>query len=251
VTVKVPFGTMKNTIAKTIALNSPKYTKIVEPFGDSGTFALYVAKKPAKEHVVNVVDEILFNAFSFAKSYTSSQFSQLKKMDWIGSQETFDQVLAINDIEGINAFYKFLYLKKFGMKMGEGEMTFDIFSTGKDVKSILYGLPMMKALLKKVTFLNEDPMGLISSGPFLILVPPNDQVDSVKSKISGLSSDFFFAIKEKDDEAIIQEAENYSNLFVSKLSVASIMMNKYSVITNYESKIPVIDPDLLDQMGDM
>jgi site-specific DNA-adenine methylase len=246
VTVKVPFGALNNTIAKTIALNSPKYTKIVEPFGDGGSFALYIAKKPAKEHIVNVVDEILFNAFVFAKSYTSSQFSQLKKMDWIGSQETFDQVMSINDVEGINAFYKFLYLKKFGMKMGEEEMTFDVFSTGKDMRSILYGLPMMKALLKKVTFQNDDPMNLISSGSFLILVPPNDQIENVKSKISGLSGDFFFAGKEKDDEAVIQEAESYPNLFVSKLSVASIMMNKYSVITNYESKLPAIDPDEME-----
>lgn len=248
--MKPLFGAINQTVGKMIARNAPRYTKIVEPFGDKGTFALFVEKKPASNHIVNVVDEALFNAFLFAQSYSNSDFSNLKKLDWVGSQETFDQVMSIPDIEGAQAFYKFVYLKKFGMKMpGADAPTFDVMSTGKDIKNSLFSLPMMKSLLKKVSFLNDDPLSLIPSDGFMILTPPTDQVDAVKAKLKGLSGEFFFAAKAKDSDAVVSDAESLPDLNVIGAKVASIMMASYSVITNFDSKLVPIDPAAMKDGG--
>lgn len=245
--MKPLFGSINQTIGKTIARNAPKYSKIVEPFGDKGTFALFVEKKPANSHVVNVVDPVLFNAFLFAQSYSGSDFSTLKNMDWVGSQEAFDAAMSISDTEtGVQGFYRFIYLKKFGMKMlGADQPTFDILSTGVDVKNSLFSLPMMKALLKKVIFTNDDPLSMIPSDGFMILVPPPDQIDTVKSRLKGLSGSFFFAGKAADGDAVISDAEALPDLNVHAQKVASIMMNTYSFVTNYESRLEPIDPEVL------
>lgn len=242
--MKPPFGTMNNTIAKTIAQNAPKYSKIVEPFGDSGSFALYIAKIPAKTHLLNIVEPELFTAFTFMQNYSSSDLNSLKKMDWTGSLETFNQILTITDVEGTNFIYKFLYLKKFGMKMKDGSVSFDVLSTGKNIANILYSFPLMKSLIKKVTLSNVDPLTLIPSDGFMILLPPHDQIENVKAKLSSLDGNFFFAGKAADGDEIVQDAQSLSSLHVSGLPAASIMMNKFAVITDYDSKITPIDPDV-------
>lgn len=245
--LKPLYGAMNNTIAKMIAGNAPKYSKIVEPFADKGTFALFTAKKPAIQHVVNIVDPEIYAAMVFAQSYTASDFSALKKMDWVSSPDAFDAASAITDIEGVNFIYHFLYLKKFGMKMlGAESVSYDVLSFGKNIKNSIYAFPLMKALLKKVTFVNGDPMSLIPSDGFMILVPPPDQVEAVKVKLKGLSGSFFFAAKEASSDAVVQTAEAMQGLNVVGQKVASIMMADYSLITNYDSKLVPIDLSEID-----
>jgi hypothetical protein len=242
--LKPLYGAMNNTIAKTIASNAPKYKKIVEPFGDGGTFALFTAKRPPKEHIVNITDETLFNAMLFAKSYTASDMSELKRKNWVSSQETFDMVSMITDTEGPDFIYRFLYMKKFGMKMlGAEEITWDAMSVGKDFKNNIYAFPLMKSMLKRVTFTSDDPMGLMAGDGFTILVPPNDQIDAVKTKLKGLSGDFFFAGKAASADSVIQDAQSLDGLNVAGIKVASIMMASYSIVTNYESRLEPIKAD--------
>ncbi|MFT9267010.1 hypothetical protein [Oenococcus sp.] len=244
--LKPLFGSLNNTIAKTIALNNPNYSKIVEPFGDDGTYALFTAKKPANSHTVNIVDPDLLAAMQFAQSYSTSDFSALKNEDWIGSPDTFNQVQTISDAEGEKFIYKFLYNKFFAMSMsGSDELSFDILSLNVDKKNKLFAFPLMKSLLKKVEFVSMDPMSLIPSDGFMILIPPTAYLEPTKAKLSGLSGQFFFAGKVSDGMAAVSDAQAMSKLNVHGASVAGIMMSTYSFVTNYDSRLTKIDPEMM------
>lgn len=245
------FGALNTTMAKTIAENSPKYDKIIEPFGDGGTFALYLKKKKPKTHILNIVDEILFNAFVFIQNITGSEKSQLKKFDWIGTKETFDSVVKINATSGAQFFYNFLYIRHFGTRVEEGETPlFDVSKINEDISNKLFDIPLMRVALKGITIENDDPAKHINSGgqTFLILLPktPEDN-ELVRSKLNGISGNFFYSNKVKDFNIIIEDAESFNNLIVSPLSVASFMVGDFSVLKNYESKIEPIDLELIEQ----
>ncbi|MCF6267690.1 MAG: hypothetical protein L3J57_14255 [Desulfuromusa sp.] len=242
------FGTLNATVSGTIARNTPKGTRrIVEPFGDGGTLALELKKKRPKEHIVNIVDEDLFKAFDFIKNATSGEIRTLKKYDWISSQETFDAVLGINADAGPEMFYRWYYLKKLGMVMEpDTAPEYDLLSTGHNLGMKLLGIPLMKVGLKKTDLINEDPLSVItsygSSGTFMILLPSGaEQIEATRQKLTGLSADFFFAGKVKEATEIFDDAESFGQFNVSALSAASIMMAKLSVISNYDSGLPVID----------
>jgi hypothetical protein len=245
--VKPPFGTLNATLAKTIAANSPRYRRIVEPFGDGGTFALHLAKRRPKQHVLNVVAPELFAAFTTCQMATSGDLRRLKGMDWTGSPEAFDAAMSITATDGVEALYRFLYLKKFGMAMGPNQpMEFDLLAEGRDASDVLMGLPLMRALLKGVTILNDDPLSVMSSngrsGTFMILLPktPEDS-DAVRGRLSGLGGEFFFAAKANDTAEVVDASKTYSQFNVSALKAASIMMATYAVVSNYSSSLPPID----------
>lgn len=245
------FGTLNTTMAKTIARNSPKYDKIIEPYGDGGTFALYLQKKKPKTHILNIVDEILFNAFLFIQNISGSEKSQLKKLDWIGTKETFDKVIKINATSGVQFFYNFLYVRNFGTRVKEDETSiFDISKINKDISNKLFDIPSMKVALKGVTILNDDPTKHINSGgqTFLILLPksPEDN-ETTRSKLNGISGNFYYGGKVADFNLIVEDAESFNNLIVSPLSVASFMVGDFSIITSYESKLEPIDIELIEQ----
>lgn len=245
--MKPTFGALNATISKMITENSPKYSSITEPFGDGGTFALTMDKRKPKTHLVNIEDEELFNAFLAVQGLSASGKKQLKNQDWIASVDTFKNVLAVSDKEGPNFLYKFLYLKKFGMKMAgsdpEAQPEFDILSTGADASSMLEGLPLMRKLIKKIVISNEDPMKLVSAGSgFLILLPKKpEHTEAVQSKLSSLSGEFFFAGKAKDGMEVVEMAKKFSKLRVSGKKAASIMMSTMAVITNYENSLIPLD----------
>jgi hypothetical protein len=250
--VKPPFGALNATLAKTIAANAPRYKRIVEPFGDGGTFALHLAKRRPKQHILNVVDPELFAAFTAAQKATSGDMRRLKGMDWVGSQEAFDAAIGITATEGVEALYRFLYLKKFGMQMEPDQpMEFDLLTMGRDESDVLMGLPLMRALLKGVTILNDNPLAVMSSngGAFMILLPKTpEDADAVRGRLSGLGAEFFFAAKAKDATEVIDTAKSYSQYTVSALKAASIMMATYAVLSNYDSNLTPIDPAGMDGM---
>lgn len=121
-TLKPLYGSMNSTLAKTIAMNNPNYSKIVEPFGDAGSYALYPQKKPAKQHIVNIVDEETLAIMQFAQTYSNSDFSTLKSENWNSDEDTFNQVQTISDLEGEKLVYKHLYNKWYGMTWREVTM---------------------------------------------------------------------------------------------------------------------------------
>ena len=245
--IKPLFGTINASIAKAIAFNAPKkYSRIVEPFGDNGSIAFESSLKKPKEHILNVSDEELFFQFDFIKNISGSDKAKLKKFDWVASQETFDEVLSINVDTGPERFYKFMYLKKFGMQMDpENPPVFDIFSDGTDESMVNFAIPVMKVALKKTIIMNDDPFSIMSkyggSGDFMIILPKStEDADAAESKLKGISGTFFYGAKRLDTDLIIEDAKKYSDFFVSKLNAPSIMMGKMSGITNYESRLKPI-----------
>ncbi len=236
-------------ISKTIAMNAPKYSKVIEPFGDSGTFAMYPGKKKPKEHILNIEDEIIFSIYNFLQSHTGSDKSKLKKMDWVSSIETFTSVLAIKATEGADLFYRFFYLKKFGVRSKEEgvDPTYDALKYGKDMGNIIYLLPSQKVGLKGVTIINGDPLSAISgSGGFMILAPKKpEHVESVDKQMP-LSGDFFYAKKAKDNETMMEAANSAGASFVTHFAQSAIMMGTMQVTTNYETKLPMVP---LDETG--
>ncbi|MFT8747120.1 hypothetical protein [Liquorilactobacillus nagelii] len=241
--LKPLYGSMNSTLAKTIAMNNPNYSKIVEPFGDAGSYALYPQKKPAKQHIVNIQDEEMLAIMQFAQSYSNSDFSTLKNENWNSDEETFNQVQTISDLDGEKLVYKHLYNKWYGMSMTDSdEVSWNMLTLNQNNKNKLFAFSLMKALLKPVEFQNVDPLSLIPSDGFMILIPDSQNIDSVKSKLTSISGLFFFAGKISDGSQAIQDAQTMSNLNVHGQEVASIMMNSYSMITNYDSRLSKIDP---------
>lgn len=241
--LKPLYGSMNSTLAKTIAMNNPNYSKIVEPFGDAGSYALYPQKKPAKQHIVNIQDEEMLAIMQFAQSYSNSDFSTLKNENWNSDEETFNQVQTISDLDGEKLVYKHLYNKWYGMSMTDSdEVSWNMLTLNQNNKNKLFAFSLMKALLKPVEFQNIDPLSLIPSDGFMILIPDSQNIDSVKSKLTSISGQFFFAGKISDGSQAIQDAQTMSNLNVHGQEVASIMMNSYSMITNYDSRLSKIDP---------
>ena len=248
-------GDLNASLAKLIALNSPKgVKKWVEPFGDGGTMAVYLAKKKPKEHLLNIVDEELFAVFIFVQSATSGQLKALKKMDWTGSHEAFDKAQAVTAVEGLDFFYKFQYVKTFGTKGADSEAPkiFDILKTGEDGSKHLRSLPITRVGLKKVTIVNEDPFLVMGAagGSFLILLPKTpEDTEAIKSRLAGISSPYFFAGKEKDSQAIVDLAKQMPNQNVKDFAAASIMINTLGIVWNYESRLEPLSEEVLNASG--
>jgi len=147
-------------MGKKIADNSPKYVRIVEPFGDGGTFALYLAKKPPKTHLVNIEDETLFPLYVFVKEHTAADKRTLKGYDWVSSPETFDKVMALTATDGPELYYRRSYMMKFGIKAKDPDTppAYDWLKLGHDAGSVIYDLPLKKFGLKKVELALGDPI---------------------------------------------------------------------------------------------
>lgn len=248
--VTIPFGTLNTTTAKLITRNAPKgVDRWVEPFGDNGTVALYLEKKKPKAHLLNIEDEILFSMFTFVQSASSSQLKQLKGFDWIGSPETFDSVLAISATEGPEAFYRFLYLKHFTMRVlgadPEATPLFDFSKFGEDASGKLLGLPLMRVGLKKVTIVNGEPSSVMGESGFLILLPSGaEQVETVKTGLSGISSPHMFIAKGEFPVAV-EDARQMPNKNVTTFAAATIMMATMEVVWNYDSKLEPLPEEVL------
>ena len=237
-------------ISKKVAENSPKYRRIVEPFGDSGTFALFLAKKPAKTHLLNIVDETRFALLTFMKEHTAADKRTLKSRDWVSSPEAFDAAAATAATDGPDLYYRYMYLKKFAAKSKDPEAppAYDWLTFGHDMGSIVYGLPLAKVGLKKVEIVLGDPFTVMGSASgsdtFVILVPKTpEDVTAVEAKLP-LSSPFFFAKKVADNQVLFDDAAATGDV-VSHMAASSIMMATFEVRTNYDTKLPIVDPTLV------
>lgn len=240
-------------IAKTIAMNAPKYKRIVEPFADGGTVALFPGMKKPKEHIVNIEDETTFNLMLFIQGLSGADKKTLKGFDWVSSQETFDSVLSISATEGVELYYRFFYLKKFGVKAADAESdpTYDQLSIDDDMSSILFTLPVTKIGLKKATITNDDPLSVVGSGggsdTFMILLPKTpEQVDAVESKLGNLGGPFFYAKKSNSNEDLFAAVDASGGTIISTFAASTIMMATMEVRTNYDhksaNKLRIVEP---------
>lgn len=241
-------GFMSIGISKKIALNAPRYKKIVEPFaGSAGTIAFEPGKRKPKAHVINIEDENKYNIMLFIKTMTSADKAKLKKYDWVSLPETFETVTKINATDGIDFFYKFFYLNHFSAKQKDPEALplYDWLKKGVSAKKILYTLPQMQSALKKAELLNDDPVSVMNSAgsdAFLILLPKlPEHIEAVENKIKSISNNFFYAKKSMSNEDLFAAVETYSDKNVSAVNASTIMVATMEVVTNYDSRLIRID----------
>lgn len=238
-------------ISKQIALNSPKYSTIIEPFGDNGAFALYLKKKRPKQHILNYENEELFKIMLIIQNMTSADFKNLKSRDWIGNIETFNSVVSISAIDGLDFFYRYFYLRHFSERQLDQEASpiFDVLKMCKDISTFLFDFKLTKVGLKNVTILNQDANSVISmSGtePFYILAAKTpEQHDIVSSKLAGLGN-YFYAKKVKNNEELLETVRSEPDNFVSIIPVSTIMVANTQIITNYESRMKLLDIEKID-----
>ena len=240
--------------AKTIAMNAPKkIKKIVEPFADMGTVALFPGMKKPKQHIINIIDETIYQLMLFIQGLTGADKKKLKSFDWVSSEETFNTVLGITATEGAELYYRYFYLKKFGVKAADPEQppTYDFLSAGNSLAGMLFTLPVTKVGIKKATITNDDPGAVISSASgadtFVVLLPMTpEQTQDVESKLPGLSASYFYAKKSASNEELFDSAGSAGDTVVSTFAASSIMMATMEVRTNYDhksaNKLKVVDP---------
>lgn len=238
-------------ISKTIALNSPKYQTIIEPFADNGAFALYLKKKRPKKHIINYENEDLFKIMLMIQSMSSSDFNNLKARDWVGNQITFDSVVGISAVDGLDFFYRFFYLRHFSERQIDKEAPpmFDILKMCKDVKNFMFDLKLTKVGLKNVEILNQESVSAMSLGgaePFYILVPKGEQIEAVDSRLNSISGNYFYSKKSKSNELLLESAISNPDKFVAPLTVSTIMGGTNQITTNYETRIPILDVELIE-----
>ncbi len=240
-------------LSKVIAMNAPKYSRIVEPFADGGTVAMYPGMKKPKEHIVNIEDEKIFGVMLFMQTFSVTDKKNLKGRDWVASPEAFDAALATTATEGADLYYQFFYLKKFGIRSKDPEIppTFNFLKLGLNISSLLFTLPMAKIGLKKATLTNEEPLSVFrgsgGSETFVVLVPKKpEHIEAVEAGLSGLGAQFFYAKKIKDPNDLIESANNSGDLIISLFTAATIKMTTMEVRTNYEhksrEKLKILEP---------
>ncbi len=243
------YGELK--LAKKIADNSPKkYMRIVEPFGDGGTYALYLAKKKPKEHILNIQDPVKFAMMTFLKNQTNEDKRKLKGFDWSATSETFDKVMKITATEGAEFYYKKMFEMSFGnmQKDKTQMMTFDYLQNGQNIKTIIYELPLQKLGLKNVQISNEaDPISIIKKydapGTFMILLPFSPEHIQAVEALLPLQSSFFFTKKVMDINMLYDFArENKKDMKVSYMASTSIMIADMEVLTNYQTSLQIVEP---------
>lgn len=241
-TIKPTFGTLNASIAKLIGENMPDHTVLVEPFGDGGTIAMHPRRKRSQRHVLNVSDPIKFAMIQFAKNLTAGDKQILKRLDWISSEETFSQAATSQAEEGPELFWQVLYVKHFGLRLKDLEIPpqWNPLSIDENISDKIYGLPLMKAKLKKVEIINEeDPLSVMGGfgggGVFWVLLPQKSEVaEEVKSRINSLGGTYMFIAKIEGPVQLLEMADEMKPVNVAPANVASIMMNMVSIVYNYE-----------------
>jgi len=236
-------------IASIVVKNAPKYRRIIEPYADNGTLSTYLKKKPPKEHVVNIVDEVKFGILTFIQGMTGSDKAALKSKDWVASPETFDQVVAITAVDGPDLFYRFFYMNMFAVRQKDPEAAplFDWLKFGSDGRGMLFKLPTVRVGLKRATITNEDPLSVLRSASgadtFALVLPslPED-IEAAEAALKGISSPFFFSKKSKSNDELLESVkQNSGSMFVSSEAASTIMMATLEIRTNYEGKLKPLE----------
>jgi len=102
----------KSNIAKPLSTLFPLHKRYVEPF--AGGAALFYAKEPGAEEVLNDMDAEVAHAFQFVRDMTPQQHAALKRMNWVGSKEQYKKLAELDPANPIDRVYKFMYMTTFG-----------------------------------------------------------------------------------------------------------------------------------------
>lgn len=89
----------------------PEHKRFVEPF--AGSAAVFWAKEPSEHEVLGDIDDGIARAFMFLKLSSEKEQLELAKLPLFGNKELYEALKQRAPGEGVLAFHRWLYLKKF------------------------------------------------------------------------------------------------------------------------------------------
>lgn len=216
----------KRYLAKTIVSYIPEHKTYVENFVGGG--AVFFAKEPSEVEVINDLDKDIAFAYRFMKKISDEDLKKLKKKNWVGNKNHFDNLKKSKPENDLERFYKFVYTMRFS-RFKNYVSSFE----GQEA-DCTSALPNVKERLKNVKIENNDYKESInydSKETFYYLDPPYP--DTENKTIGGNISlvelhDFCKKIKGKfilslNDVNTIKEA--FKDFHIKKVKVLQSFSN--------------------------
>jgi DNA adenine methylase len=143
----------KTRLSKLIVSYFPDHKTYVEPF--CGGAAVFFAKKPSVNEVINDIDPDISFAYQFAKNTTD--FKELEKFNWKANREYFNHLKEKKTNSEVSRFHKFIYL----VSCSRGDRkSYRSINDGKEIKSFKR-LGIIQERLKNACVLNKDWLSLV------------------------------------------------------------------------------------------
>ncbi|HWN71827.1 MAG TPA: DNA adenine methylase, partial [Haliangium sp.] len=124
--IRSPAG--KRNVVKWLLPLIPPHRCYVEPF--AGSAALFFAKEPAAEEVLNDRDPEIAFAYRFVQRMTPETLDELKRMYWKNSRPYFEKLKDKEPASDLERFHKFIYLNRFSYFSKPGR--FASYNPGED-----------------------------------------------------------------------------------------------------------------------
>jgi DNA adenine methylase len=124
--IRSPAG--KRNVVKWLLPLVPPHRCYVEPF--AGSAALFFAKEPAPEEVLNDRDPEIAFAYRFVQRMTPETLDELKRMYWKNSRPYFEKLKDKEPANDLERFHKFIYLNRFSYFSKPGR--FASYNPGED-----------------------------------------------------------------------------------------------------------------------
>jgi DNA adenine methylase len=124
--IRSPAG--KRYVVKWLLPLIPPHRCYVEPF--AGSAALFFAKEPAPEEVLNDRDAEIAFVYRFVQRMTPDTLDELKRMYWKNSRPYFEKLKDKEPANDLERFHKFIYLNRFSYFSKPGR--FASYNPGED-----------------------------------------------------------------------------------------------------------------------
>jgi DNA adenine methylase len=124
--IRSPAG--KRYVVKWLLPLIPPHRCYVEPF--AGSAALFFAKEPVTEEVLNDRDPDIAFAYRFVQRMTPDTLDELKRMYWKNSRPYFEKLKDKKPANDLERFHKFIYLNRFSYFSKPGR--FASYNPGED-----------------------------------------------------------------------------------------------------------------------
>jgi DNA adenine methylase len=124
--IRSPAG--KRNVVKWLLPLIPPHRCYVEPF--AGSAALFFAKEPAPEEVLNDRDPEIAFAYRFVQRMAPDTLDELKRLYWKNSRPYFEKLKDKKPTNDLERFHKFIYLNRFSYFSKPGR--FASYNPGED-----------------------------------------------------------------------------------------------------------------------
>lgn len=123
----------KKRLANRLAAMLPAHRTYVEPF--AGSAAVLFAKEPSAVEVINDADAEIAKAYRLIKALTPAGLAKLRKLPWVGDEQTFKRLLDTHPKDDVARLHRFLYLTHFSYGKMRGR-SFSPTVVGVEAKTI-------------------------------------------------------------------------------------------------------------------